>query len=116
MFTESRFMPEHDPDKCTACSVCTTYCISGASNIYNKKYTFEPWKCIGCGNCAVKCKTGALKLKPKPGNTTVPENYGQMFTEIGYDYMELRDEKKDKARKYKKPIGNIMNRFLSKLT
>ncbi len=81
MFIDSRFICEHDPDKCVACGKCAKACPVGAPHLYEKELKFQHWRCIGCGVCIPKCEKDALRLVPRPERKPVPRNYGQMIVD-----------------------------------
>lgn len=114
MFADSRFMPEIDFAKCNSCGVCTKCCITGALHIYGKKLIFEEWRCIGCGICVAKCKQGAMKLKARTDTLPVPENYGQMFMNIGNDWMGTSRPGDKAALMINRYLGNFMQRIIKR--
>lgn len=81
MFVDSRFICEHDDEKCVACGKCAKACPVGGPHLYEKTLHFQSWRCIGCGVCISKCKKKALKLVPRPESPPVPKNYGQMIVD-----------------------------------
>ena len=83
--------------------------------MYGKKVIFENTRCIGCGVCVAKCKTGALKLAPKPLALPVPENYGQMFVNIGNEWTGMERPGDRRALKVNRTVGNIMQWMMKKM-
>jgi Pyruvate/2-oxoacid:ferredoxin oxidoreductase delta subunit len=114
MFTESRFLPELNEPKCKACGACTKFCITGALHLYNEKLIFERWRCIGCGICASKCKHGALGLVPRPEALPVPQNYGQMFVDVGNEWMGASRPGDARALKINRSVGNLLQMIMRK--
>jgi Fe-S-cluster-containing hydrogenase component 2 len=112
MFTESRFVPEHTEAKCNACGSCAKNCFTGAFHLYDKKLVFEQWRCIGCGVCVSKCRQGALVMKAKPDTLPVPENYGQMFVDVGNEWMGVGRPGDPRALRINRTFGNLMQKIM----
>lgn len=52
-----------DPDKCTACNICTLKCPMNINVMFNvKSYKMDHPECILCGNCIDHCKSKAIKF------------------------------------------------------
>jgi electron transport complex protein RnfB len=114
MFSDSRFLPESDERKCAVCGTCAKQCISGALHVYGKKLIFEKWRCIGCGICVSKCKQGALKLAARDNVLPVPENYGQMFVDVGNEWVGASRPGDKLSLKINHTVGNAMQFLMKK--
>lgn len=114
MFSDSRFLPVSDEVKCTACGTCARHCISGALHVYGKKLIFEKWRCIGCGVCVPKCKQGALKLVARSDVLPVPENYGQMFVDVGNEWVGMSRPGDKLSLMINHAVGNVMQRMMKR--
>ena len=115
MFVNSRFVVAHDHGKCVACGKCGKACISGALHVYEKKLILEHWRCIGCGVCVTRCKEDALSLVPRADSRPVPENYAQLFFDIGNEQMGIQKYIDSLAPGYSRFLGNlIQKRFIKK--
>ncbi|WP_028572413.1 4Fe-4S binding protein [Desulfonatronum lacustre] len=53
-------VPVHNPDTCTLCGECATFCQYKALAIMGKTMLFYPEMCHGCGGCLRICPEGAL--------------------------------------------------------
>lgn len=116
MFVNSCYTSHHTPSACTACSACVKVCPAGALHVYDQKLIFEPWRCIGCGVCVSKCPQDALKLTPRPERRAVPENYGQLFVDVGNENMRIRKFVDAHAPGYNKSMGNWLQAQINKFT
>ena len=67
---DARGKPEHDSEKCFACSACAIACPPNAIQTVvdlaagTKTWSIHYGRCIYCGRCEEVCPTGALKLGP----------------------------------------------------
>ena len=67
----ARGKPEHDSEKCLACSACAIACppnsIQTVVDITAGKATWSInyGRCVYCGHCEEVCPTGAIKLSPE---------------------------------------------------
>ena len=68
-----------DPDKCTACGLCTKVCGTSIIHIVNGIAQMEPvtevgWEgCFRCQHCMAVCPTGAISILGKdPNNSVLP--------------------------------------------
>lgn len=69
----SGFMPERDPELCTACGTCVERCptdalVSDADNIPQ----LDTDRCIGCAVCATGCPSEAIGMIERPGIPVPP--------------------------------------------
>lgn len=115
MFAESRFLPELLEYNCNGCGICAKHCISGALHLYDRKLLFERWRCIGCGICVSRCRQGALRLVPRPGSLPVPQNHGQMFVDVGNEWMGASRPGDRRALKVNRAVGNLMQKLMRRL-
>jgi uncharacterized Fe-S center protein len=53
--------PRIDPEECTACAECASWCPSGAIEM-NERASINGEECIGCGECVAVCREGAVKF------------------------------------------------------
>ena len=60
--TVEAITPLYDPDKCTACGLCTKVCPYNAITLNKelKRIEIVEAACGGCGTCAAECPFGAL--------------------------------------------------------
>ncbi|MDQ2078941.1 ATP-binding protein [Xanthobacteraceae bacterium Astr-EGSB] len=54
-----------DPDACTQCRACESYCRFDAIVATAQEITFDPSRCEGCGICAHFCPFGAIEMRPR---------------------------------------------------
>ncbi|AKB76895.1 hypothetical protein MSHOH_0412 [Methanosarcina horonobensis HB-1 = JCM 15518] len=59
-------VPEIDPDRCTLCRNCASFCKYNALVSLPKKILSFPSLCHGCGGCSLVCPAGAIEEKPEP--------------------------------------------------
>ncbi|MCC4768914.1 P-loop NTPase [Methanosarcina sp. DH2] len=59
-------VPEINPDMCTLCRNCSSFCKYNALAALPNKILSFPALCHGCGGCSFVCLAGALKEKPRP--------------------------------------------------
>ncbi len=55
------FLPDVDPDKCTACGECADWCPVDAISIGEVAFT-DHGICIGCGECVATCPYSAIAV------------------------------------------------------
>lgn len=69
VFTEekqvNRLLPIIDPDKCTACGVCTEICVYNALAVAGGKTLFFKELCHACGSCTLNCPENAISEEPE---------------------------------------------------
>ncbi|MFH0995996.1 MAG: 4Fe-4S binding protein [Pseudomonadota bacterium] len=64
----SGFIPQHDPEQCTACEVCVERCPTKALAMGEEDVpVLNPDLCIGCGVCATGCDFEAITLVTREG-------------------------------------------------
>jgi MinD superfamily P-loop ATPase len=59
-------VPQINPDKCTLCRRCSSFCKYNALAALPKKILSFPSLCHGCGGCSFVCPEGAIEEKPEP--------------------------------------------------
>lgn len=59
-------VPEINPDECTLCRNCTSFCEYNALAALPKKILLFPSLCHGCGGCSFVCPAGAIYEKLRP--------------------------------------------------
>ena len=65
---DARGKPEHDPEKCFACSACAIACPPNSIQTVidmvagTKTWSINFGRCIYCGRCEEVCPTGAIRL------------------------------------------------------
>jgi MinD superfamily P-loop ATPase len=62
----SCLVPQINPDKCTLCRRCSSFCKYNALAALPKRILSFPSLCHGCGGCSFVCPEGAIKEKPEP--------------------------------------------------
>lgn len=58
-------VPEINPEKCTLCRSCASFCRYNALAALPKKIMSFPSLCHGCGGCSFVCSEGAIEEKPR---------------------------------------------------
>lgn len=58
-------VPDIDPDKCTMCRNCSSFCKYNALAALPKKILSFPSICHGCGGCSLICPAGAINEKSR---------------------------------------------------
>jgi electron transport complex protein RnfB len=67
-FAGSGFVPEVDPEDCTACAICADErCPMGAIEVVEELARVDKARCIGCGLCATGCPERAIRLVRREG-------------------------------------------------
>ncbi len=69
----SRYMPNIDADKCSACGECVDRCLFNAIDIENDVASFKKEKCLGCGQCAFICPEEAIVLEEARDPDFIPQ-------------------------------------------
>lgn len=59
-------IPEINPERCTLCRNCASFCQYNALAALPKKILTFPSLCHGCGGCSLVCPAGAIEEKPRP--------------------------------------------------
>jgi dihydropyrimidine dehydrogenase (NAD+) subunit PreA len=60
---ETRAISQVNPQRCTGCGMCKSWCLYNAISFKNKKAIIDPQKCDGCGLCASLCLDEAIFMK-----------------------------------------------------
>ncbi len=114
IIANSRFVPEINLKACKACGKCTKACPVAALHLYGKKLIFEQGRCIGCGACVVSCKKSkALQMIRRPEHPGIPENYGQLFAQVGTEYFGIQ-RFTDTLPGFTRFLGNRLQSYLIK--
>ena len=53
-----------DPERCTACGLCSQNCRFGAIKKKGGYYHIDPFACEGCGVCSLVCPSAAVSMQP----------------------------------------------------
>ena len=114
IFANSRYIVKHDPGKCTACAACAKACPMGALHIYGKKIIFETTRCIGCGVCVPKCKCSAIELALRKDCRPIPQNYGQLVTDLTTEYLGIQRFSDRYFPGLTRSFGNLINKKIKK--
>jgi MinD superfamily P-loop ATPase len=59
-------VPEINPESCTLCGNCASFCKYNALAALPQKILSFPSLCHGCGGCSFVCPAGAIEEKPRP--------------------------------------------------
>ena len=72
------FIPDPDPEKCTACGRCVKWCPVDAITIGPDRVAVVDFElCYGCGECVAACPEGAISIEWK----TEPESIQEKIAE-----------------------------------
>ncbi len=114
VMANSRFVPQIDDDSCKACGKCSKVCPVAALHVYNKTLVFEEWRCIGCGACVPTCKkNNAIKMVTRSKHPGIPENYGQLITLMGSEFLGIQ-RFTDSLPGFTKFLGNRLQNYMTK--
>jgi len=64
--TVTCLVPEVDPERCTLCGNCASFCKFNALAALPQKILSFPSLCHGCGGCSFVCPAGAIEEKLRP--------------------------------------------------
>lgn len=78
---EDRFavpVPQVDPDRCTGCGACASFCRFGALAVVRKQVIFFEDLCHACGGCTRVCPEGAIREVAHEIGTVSETRFGRL--------------------------------------
>ena len=79
----SRYVVEHDVDKCVLRETCISRCPTDARAISNERVVIDTNMCLGCGLCVTSCPQGANRMVLRKKSSKIPRTYGDLYGKIG---------------------------------
>jgi dissimilatory sulfite reductase (desulfoviridin) alpha/beta subunit len=83
--------PIRDPDLCTGCGTCMSYCREKALSVSNGMIILDPQRCMQCGFCVMPCPFHVLKAEEPAYRITVGGRRGR-HPKIGRHLVTVRTQ------------------------